>query len=226
MTRDKKDALFDGFSAVAKALASGRRAEILDVLAQGPRSVEEIAHEVDQSVANTSRHLRLMAQAGLLRSERRGTQIFYRHSSPRVRRLWRELRDLAAEQSAEVERLAAAYLGTRDGLEPVPHDELARRLKRGDVVVIDVRPSAEYGNGHIAGARSIPHDELAKRLKTIPKDVDVVAYCRGPYCVYADDAVRTLRSKGFRASRLEDGFPEWADAGRPVSTGVSEGGRR
>jgi rhodanese-related sulfurtransferase len=134
--------------------------------------------------------------------------------------LWRELRDLAAEQSAEVERLAHAYLGERDGFEPVPHDELARRLKRGDVVVIDVRPEAEYVNGHVEGARSIPHDELAKRLKTLPKDAEIVAYCRGPYCVYADDAVRTLRAKGFNASRLEDGFPEWADAGRPVAQGA------
>jgi rhodanese-related sulfurtransferase/DNA-binding MarR family transcriptional regulator len=220
VTRETKTALFDGFAAVAKALGSGRRAEILDVLAQGPRSVEEIANEIDQSVANTSRHLRLMAQAGLLRSERRGTQILYRHSSDRVRALWRELRDLAVEQSAEVERLAQAYLGERDGFEPVPHDELSRRLKRGDVVVIDVRPEAEYVNGHIAGARSIPHHELAKRLKTLPRDTVVVAYCRGPYCVYADDAVRTLRAKGFDANRLEDGFPEWADAGRPVAKGA------
>jgi len=163
----------------------------------------------------------LLALAGLLRSERRGTQILYRHSSDRVRALWRELRDLAAEQSAEVERLAEAYLGERDGLEPMPRDELARRLKRGDIVVIDVRPEPEYANGHIRGARSVPHDELTKRLKTLPKDTEIVAYCRGPYCVYADDAVRTLRTKGFNAKRLEDGFPEWADTGRPIATGAS-----
>src|SRR5690242_12383199 len=130
--RETKRALFDGFAAVAKALGNGRRAEILDILAQGPRSVEQIAQEIDQSVANTSQHLRVMAQAGLLRSDRVGTQIFYRHSSPRVRKAWRELRELAAEQSAEVERLAQTYLGDRDGLEPVPQAELARRLKRGD----------------------------------------------------------------------------------------------
>jgi rhodanese-related sulfurtransferase len=220
MTRQKKDALFDAFAGVAKALASGRRAEILDVLAQGPRSVEEIATEIDQSVANTSRHLRLMAQAGILRSDRRGTQIFYRHSSDRVRALWRELCELAAEQSAEVERLAEAYLGQRDELEPVPRAELARRLKRGNVVVIDVRPEAEYANGHIKGARNVPHDELARRLKELPKDVEIVAYCRGPYCVMADEAVRMLRAKGFHANRLQDGFPEWADAGRPVAKGA------
>jgi rhodanese-related sulfurtransferase/DNA-binding MarR family transcriptional regulator len=220
VSREKKDALFDGFAAVAKALASGRRAEILDVLGQGRRSVEEIAKEIDQSTANTSRHLRLMAQAGLLRSERRGTQVFYRHSSNRVHALWRELRDLAAEQSAEVARLAEAYLGDRKGLEPVPQEELARRIKRGDVVVIDVRSAVEYANGHIPGARSIPHEELVKRLRSLPTDTEIVAYCRGPYCVFADDAVRTLRSKGLFAHRLEDGFPEWADAGRPVATGA------
>jgi rhodanese-related sulfurtransferase/DNA-binding MarR family transcriptional regulator len=216
LSREDKTALFDGFANVAKALGSGRRAEILDVLAQGPRSVEEIANEIDQSIANTSRHLRLMAQAGLLRSERRGTQILYRHSSDRVRALWRELRDLAAEQSAEVERLAEAYLGERDGLEPMPRDELARRLKRGDIVVIDVRPEAEYANGHIKGARSVPHDELTKRLKTLSRDTEIVAYCRGPYCVYADDAVRLLRERGFKARRLDVGFPEWRRAGLPV----------
>jgi rhodanese-related sulfurtransferase len=215
-----KTKLFDGFGAVAKALASGRRMEILDVLAQGPRSVEELALEIDQSVANTSHHLRTMARAGLLLSERDGTRIVYRVATPKVTELWRALRDVASEQFGEIDRLARGYLGERDGFEPVPRKELARRLRRRDVVVLDVRPAAEYQAGHIAGARSMPIRELSRRLHGVPKGTDFVAYCRGPYCVLADDAVRMLRRRGYRASRLEDGFPEWRDAGLPVEVGT------
>lgn len=218
--RVAKTKLFDGFGVVAKALASGRRMEILDVLAQGPRSVEELASEIDQSVANTSHHLRTMARAGLLTSDREGTRIVYRVASPKVIELWRALRDVASEQVAEIDRLARAYMGERDGLEAVPREELARRLRRGEVVVLDVRPPTEYQAGHIAGARSIPMKELSRRMRDVPKETDVVAYCRGPYCVFADDAVRTLRRRGYRASRLEDGFPEWRDAGLPVEVGT------
>ena len=215
-----KTKLFDGFGAVAKALASGRRMEILDVLAQGPRSVEELASEIHQSVANTSHHLRTLARGGLLESDRVGTRIVYRVASPKVTELWRALRDVASEQVAEIDRLARGYLGERDGLEPVAREELLRRLRRKDVVVLDVRPTPEYRTGHISGARSMPVHELSRRLKEVPRDGDVVAYCRGPYCVFADDAVRFLRKKGFRAARLEDGFPEWRDAGLPSSTGT------
>lgn len=215
-TRAQKDALYDGFALVAKALASGRRAEIVDVLAQAPRSVEQIAGEIGQSVANTSHHLRVLARAGMLASRREGARVIYGLASERVGDLWRAMRDVGAAQVAEVERLARAYLGHRDGLEPVAREELARRMRRGDVTVIDVRPEAEFAAGHIAGARSLPLTELARRLKGIPKGREIVAYCRGPYCVYADDAVRLLRRRGFRARRLEEGFPEWADAGLPV----------
>ena len=218
--RAAKTRLFDVFGVVAKALASGRRMEILDVLAQGPRSVEELASEIDQSVANTSHHLRTMARAGLLLSDRKGTRIVYRVASPKVTDLWRALRDVAAEQVAEIDLLARAYVGERDGLESVPRRELARRLRRRDVVVLDVRPSTEYEAGHIAGARSIPIKELARRLRDLPQDTEVVAYCRGPYCVFADDAVRTLTRRGYRAARLEDGFPEWRDTGLPVEVGT------
>lgn len=218
--RAAKTRLFDGFGVVAKALASGRRMEILDVLAQGPRPVEDVASEIDQSVANTSHHLRTMARAGLLLSDREGTRVVYRVASPKVIELWRALRDLASEQVADIDRLARGYLGERDGFEPVPREELARRLRRGDVIVLDVRPSTEYRAGHIAGARSIPVKELSQRLRELPKDADVVAYCRGPYCVFADDAVRSLTRSGYRASRLEDGFPEWRDAGLPVEVGT------
>ena len=218
--RVAKDALFEGFSEVAKALSSGRRAEIVDVLTQGERSVEEIADELDQSVANTSHHLRALARAGLVTTRREGTRIFYSVASERVAELWTALRDVAVEHVAGLERLAGAYLGDRDGVETVDRDELAARLKRGEVLVVDVRPEAEYAAGHIAGARSVPLGELRKQLKALPKGVDVVAYCRGPYCVYADDAVRELRRRGFAARRLVEGFPEWKRAGLPVAVGV------
>ena len=217
--RAAKEALFDSFGAVAKALASGRRAEIVDVLAQGPRSVDEIAVEIGQSVANTSHHLRLLASNGLLRSTKDGTRVIYRLASPSVLTLWRSLRDVAAQNVGEIERLARDYLGDREALEAIPRAELARRLQRGAVVVLDVRPSAEFAAGHITGARSIPVGELSRRLKEVPVSRQIVAYCRGPYCVFADDAVRTLRRRGYRALRLEDGFPEWRDAGLPVTTG-------
>lgn len=215
-----KAKLFDGFGAVAKALGSGRRIEILDVLAQGPRSVEELASEIGQSVANTSHHLRTMARAGLLLSDRKGTRIVYRVASPKVTELWRALRDVASEQVAEIDRLARGYLGEHRRFEAVPREELVRRLRRGEVVVLDVRPATEYEAGHIAGARSIPIEELSRRLRNVPKGTDVVAYCRGAYCVFADEAVRTMARRGYRASRLEEGFPEWRDAGLPVEVGT------
>jgi rhodanese-related sulfurtransferase len=218
-SRAAKDALFEAQASVTKALSSGRRAEIVDVLAQGERSVEGVAAEIDQSVANTSHHLRTLARAGLLRTRRDGTRIFYRLASDRVSELWAAVRAVAAEHVSEVERLAAAYLGTRDGFEPITRDELAVRLRDGDVTVIDVRPIAEFDAGHINGALSIPLRELKRRIGSLPKDVEVVAYCRGPYCVYANDAVRALRNNGFDARRLEDGFPEWKRAGLPVLAG-------
>ncbi len=217
--RAAKDALFDGFAEVAKALASGRRTEIVDLLSQGGRSVDEIAEEIDQSVANTSHHLRAMARAGLLSTRRDGTRIYYRLASDRVGELWSALRDVAGEHVAGLERLADAYLGDRDGVEVVDRDELAARLRRREVLVLDVRPEAEYSAGHIAGARSVPITELRRHLRVLPKEADVVAYCRGPYCVYADDAVRELNRRGFRARRLIDGFPEWKRAGLPVAAG-------
>jgi rhodanese-related sulfurtransferase/DNA-binding MarR family transcriptional regulator len=217
--RGAKDALFDGLAEVAKALASGRRAEIVDLLAQAERSVDEIAEELGQSAANTSHHLRGMARAGLLTTRRDGTRIFYALSSEHVEALWAALRSVAAEHVAGIEHLATAYLGDRDGLEAISRKELAARLRRGDVTVLDVRPEPEFRAGHIAGARSVPLSELRRNLRALPKDVEVVAYCRGPYCVYADDAVRELNRRGYRAQRLEDGFPEWKHAGLPVAAG-------
>jgi rhodanese-related sulfurtransferase len=219
--RVAKDALFDAFAEVAKALAGGRRAEIVDVLAQGERSVEQLADEIGQSVANTSHHLRAMARAGVLRTRREGTRIVYMLASDRVGELWAAMRDIAATHVAGITELAAAYVGDRSALEPVTRRELTARLKAGDVVVLDVRPPAEYEAGHISGARSVPVGEL-RRLRSLSKDIDIVAYCRGPYCVYADDAVRQLRRRGFNAKRLEDGFPEWKRAGLPIAAGTGE----
>jgi rhodanese-related sulfurtransferase len=217
--RAAKDALYEAFADVAKAMASGRRAEIVDLLAQGERSVEEIAEEIDQSVANTSHHLRSMARAGVVTTRRDGTRIYYALAGERVADLWSALRDVAAEHVAGLERLASAYLGDRDAIDVVDRDELARRLKRREVVVLDVRPEVEYEAGHIAGARSVPMSELRRHLKALSKGAEVVAYCRGPYCVYADDAVRELNRRGFQARRLIDGFPEWKRAGLPVAVG-------
>jgi len=211
-----KAALFDALASVAQALGSGRRAEIVDVLAQGERSVDELAGEISQSVANTSQHLQVLARAGLVRSRRDGTRIIYRLASDRVAELWAAVRDVAVRHVAEASVLADEYLGGRDGVEQLSAEELARRLERGDVVVLDVRPGAEFRAGHIAGARSVPLDELDALVGELPKRREVVAYCRGPYCVYADDAVRLLRSRGLRARRLDVGYPEWKRAGLPV----------
>jgi rhodanese-related sulfurtransferase len=223
--RAAKDALFDAFTQVAKALASGRRAEIVDVLAQGERSVDDLATEIDQSVANTSHHLQALARAGLVTTRREGTRVFYRLASDHVEELWSALRTVAAEHVAGIRDLADAYLGDRRGLETIGARELAARLRRGDVVVLDVRPEAEFQAGHIAGARSVPLHELRRQLKTIPKDTEVVAYCRGRYCAYADDAVRTLQRRGYHARRLEDGYPEWRRAHLPTAEGQSSSDR-
>lgn len=219
VTGPQKAALFDGFAEVAKALASGRRAELVDVLAQGERSVEALAGEVGQSVANTSQHLRVLARAGLVKSRREGTRVVYRLASDEVEELWTRMRAVATGHVAGIERLASDYLGDRDGLEQVSRSELARRLGAG-VTVWDVRPIAEFEAGHVPGAVSVPPEEVQRRLRDVPEDAEVVAYCRGPFCVYADDAVRQLRGKGASAARLEDGFPEWRRAGFPVAVGA------
>ena len=219
--RAAKAALFDAFAEVAKALASGRRAEIVDVLAQGERSVEQLADEIGQSVANTSHHLRAMARAGVLRTRREGTRIVYMLASDSVAAVWAALRDVATEHVAGINELAVAYVGDRTALEPVTRRELEARLKAGDAVVLDARPAAEFEAGHIPSARSVPVGEL-RRLRSLSKDTEIVAYCRGPFCAYADEAVRHLRRRGFSARRLEDGFPEWKRAGLPIAVGSGE----
>jgi rhodanese-related sulfurtransferase/DNA-binding HxlR family transcriptional regulator len=211
-----KAALFDSLASVAQALGSGRRAEIVDLLTQGERSVEEIAQEISQSTANTSQHLQVLSRSGLVRARREGTRVFYRLASERVADLWAAVRDVAVRQVAEVGVLADEYLGGRDGIEQLSAEELERRLARDQVVVLDVRPEPEYRAGHIAGARSVPLPELPDLLSTLPRRKEIVAYCRGPYCVYADDAVRLLHERGLKARRLDVGYPEWRRAGLPI----------
>jgi rhodanese-related sulfurtransferase/predicted transcriptional regulator len=218
--RQAKDALFDGFASVARALSSGRRAEIVELLAQGERTVDEIAGEIGQSVANTSHHLRTLARAGLLASRRAGTHVHYRLASDAVLELWWAMREVAVTQVEDIDALAHGYLGDRQDVIIIDRDELLARLDRGEVVVVDVRPPAEYAAGHIPGALHVPPDRLDlldDLLGDQPPDREVVAYCRGPYCVYADDAVRRLHQHGRRAVRLEEGLPEWRRAGGPVA---------
>jgi rhodanese-related sulfurtransferase/DNA-binding transcriptional ArsR family regulator len=211
-----KAALFDALASAAQALGNGRRAEIVDVLAQGERPVDQIAAEISQTVANTSQHLQVLARAGLVRSRREGTRVYYRLASDRVGDLWAAVREVAVRHVAEVNLLADEYLGERDGVEHLSAAELQERLARGDVVVLDVRPEPEYRAGHIAGARSTPLSALGAAAEDLPRGQEIVAYCRGPYCVYADDAVRLLRERGLEARRLDVGYPEWRRAGLPV----------
>ncbi|KRF25727.1 metalloregulator ArsR/SmtB family transcription factor [Phycicoccus sp. Soil803] len=212
-----KAALYDALAESAKALANGRRAELVDVLAQGERSVEELAAEIDQTLANTSQHLQRLLRSGLVQSRREGTRIYYSLASEVVGDLWRTMRRAAQEHVSGLEQLAADYLGDRSKLRTITRDVLRSRLRDGDVVVLDVRPEAEYAAGHIRGAISIPIHDLRSRLGDIPDGAEVVAYCRGPFCVFADEAVRLLSRKGFSAARLEDGFPEWNEAHLPVA---------
>jgi rhodanese-related sulfurtransferase/DNA-binding MarR family transcriptional regulator len=215
-----KTELFDQFARIGGALASGRRIEILDVLANGERSVEVLAKQVQLSIANTSRHLQVLKEAGLVASRRESNHVLYRLATAEVYWLWASLRSLAANRLAEVERLVAAYVGSRDQLEPVTREDLRRRLAAGeDLLILDVRPRDEFRAAHLPGAISIPIDELQRRLDQLPRDRDVVAYCRGPYCAFAPEAVAVLRGQGFQARRLEDGLPEWAASGLPIEAG-------
>jgi rhodanese-related sulfurtransferase len=215
--------LFDQFARVAQAVASGRRVEIIDVLANGERSVEELARHVGMSVANTSRHLQVLKDAGLVAATRDGTRVRYRIASPLVFQFWVALRSLAAERLPGLQGLVDAYLGSREGLEAIDADELLARLKAGEpLVIVDVRPVEEYRSAHLPGAVSIPLDQLQQRLRELPQERQIVAYCRGPYCAFAPEAVRTLRAHGYAARHLKDGLPEWAAAGNDVESGVAD----
>ncbi|MGI9019732.1 MAG: ArsR/SmtB family transcription factor [Solirubrobacterales bacterium] len=205
--RTQKDALFEAIAVMGKALASPRRLELLDLLAQAPRNVDDLAGASGQSIANTSQHLQALHAAGLVNRERDGNRVRYALAGDRALRLWLTLRDVSAAQLAEVERAARSYLG--DEVDGIGREELLARLRRGDVVLLDVRPPEEFAAGHIEGARSVPLDELERRLAELPAEHEVVAYCRGPYCAYAHEAVRRLQALGRKARRLEGGWPEW-----------------
>lgn len=224
--RAAKEALFDEFARVAKALASGRRAEIVDLLANGERSVESISTEIGMSLANASQHLQILRRAGLVSSRRKGTSILYRLASHDVVTLWRSLQSVANDRVAEVSRLARAYTGELDGIELVTKEELAKRLRsKEDLLVLDVRPAEEFAAGHLPGAVSIPVTELKRRLKDIPKNKEVVAYCRGQFCAFAPQAARYLDKKGVRTRVLDAGLPDWEAAGFPVESPADQSTR-
>ncbi|HXK33466.1 MAG TPA: metalloregulator ArsR/SmtB family transcription factor [Dehalococcoidia bacterium] len=211
-----KDTLYPEFARVASALASPRRLELVDLLAQAPRGVDALAAESAMSAANVSQHLQVLKRARLVASARRGTSVIYRLAGPDVVALWLALRRVAEERLPEVERLHRDAMG--GGGEPLARDEAARLIKLGHAVLLDVRPPLEFQAGHVAGAISVPLDELEGRLDELPRDRRIIAYCRGAYCLFADEAVALLRKHGFEAERLDGGWPEWLVEGRPVRT--------
>jgi rhodanese-related sulfurtransferase len=213
-----KDELFHHLARIGKALANPHRLELLDLLAQSERSVDDLARLTGMSVANTSQHLKALRAALIVTVRREGGFSFYRLSSDAVLRVWLEIRALGRSQFAEIDRLLRVFAADRGKFESVTSAELLERLGRGDVLVLDVRPAAEYRAGHIAGARSIPVAELERRLRQLPKGREIVAYCRGEFCLYADEAVARLRQRGFRARRLDVGFPDWKAQGLPVAS--------
>jgi rhodanese-related sulfurtransferase/DNA-binding HxlR family transcriptional regulator len=216
-----KHDLFTQFARVGKALSNGNRLELLEYIAQGERSVDELARVSGLTVANTSQHLQQLRQAGLVSSRKDGLKVFYNLSGDDVVGLLDALRDVAERHVADVERLVNTYLTVKDELEPLPRKELLERVQDGLVTVLDVRPPEEYAAGHIPGAVNVPLSELKHYLKELNPKQEIVAYCRGPHCVLAFDAVASLRKKGLKARRLEDGYPEWKTAGLPVETGIT-----
>jgi rhodanese-related sulfurtransferase len=224
--REFKDALYTQFARIGHALSSPKRIEILDLLGQGPKTVEELADAIATPVKNTSAHLRVLREARLVETRKEGTYVFYRHAVGPVDLFLRAFQELGRERLAEVEQVANQFLDSQDELQPVTLKELRRRLRDGSATVIDVRPRGEYEAGHVPGALSVPVEELKRRLKDLPKSREVLAYCRGPYCVFSLDAVKALRKQGYRARRTDDGLPGWRLAGLPVATGSDQSRRR
>ena len=224
--RDFKNRLYGQLARLGKALSSPARLEILELLAQGERSVDSLATEIDLSLANTSQHLQTLRQAALVDSRKEGLFVYYRLVDPDVFELSNVIRSVAERRLADLERLVREHFGDRSGADAVRLDELLKRARSKQVVILDTRPASEYVAGHIAGAISVPVDDLHRRLKELSKGREYVAYCRGPYCVYADHAVEILRANGRRARRLIEGFPEWRAAGFPVSHGIQPGALR
>lgn len=215
-TGNFKQDVYAQLARVARALGHANRLELLEFIAQGPRSVEELANMTRLSVANASKHLQELRQVGVVRPRREGLRVYYELAGADVVELISALRRVAEHRIADVEQLVRTYITARDELEPIPPAELLSRAKLGLVTVLDVRPPQEFAAGHVPGAINVPLDDLAGRLKKLPKGQEVIAYCRGPYCLLSVDAMALLREKGFKARRLEDGFPEWAAAGLPV----------
>ena len=220
--RKQKSALYALFAHIGKALANPHRLELLDLLVQAPRTVEDLAREAGMSVANTSQHLQRLKQARLVTSHKEGLYVRYAIADPAVVRLWLELRRVAEGQLAEVERALDAYRDRRHEFERLTAEALRRRLEAGEVILLDVRPEEEYAAGHLPGARSVPWDEIEERLADLPDDAMIVAYCRGPYCVYADTALEELARRGWRVARLEEGVAEWQQMGYPLERGAGE----
>jgi len=218
-----KRRLYAHFAEVAKALGSGPRLEMLELLAQGERSVEEVAELADLTMANASQHLHHLRRAGLVTSRKEGKHVFFLLTNDDVLSLVSALRMVAERNYAEAARVVELYFRQRDALEPVSREELLRRKREGSVTVLDVRPAEEFAAGHIEGAINIPIKELEQRLAEVGRGREVVAYCRGPYCVMAYEAVARLRERGFKVRRLVDGYPEWRVAGLPVAAGLPAG---
>ncbi|MDA8363112.1 MAG: metalloregulator ArsR/SmtB family transcription factor [Gammaproteobacteria bacterium] len=218
---DVKQRLYGEIARIGKAVCHGYRLELLEYLAQGERTVESLARLAGLSVANTSQHLRSLRQGGLVSARKDGQYVYYMLADDEVIRLLASMRKLAEAHLAEVERLVRSYLTVKDDLEPVPRAELLDRARQGLVTVVDVRPEEEYASGHVPGAMNLPIRNLEQKLRDLPHDQEIVAYCRGPHCVLAYDAVARLRREGFQARRLEGGFPEWREAGMPVEIASS-----
>jgi rhodanese-related sulfurtransferase/predicted transcriptional regulator len=222
--RQFKDELYAQFARIGKALSNPHRLELVELLAQGERTVEELANEANLPIANASQHLQVLRAAQLVDVRRDGLYAYYRLSNERVFRVWQALRDLGDLQLAEVSRLVQSFLQDRGSLQSISATELVERMQAGDVLILDVRPELEYRSGHIPEARSVPIDELEARLSELPRDQEIIAYCRGPYCVFADEAVNLLQNHGYRARRLIDGLPDWQALNLPVETVMEKNG--
>jgi rhodanese-related sulfurtransferase/DNA-binding transcriptional ArsR family regulator len=217
--REFKDTVFQLFAMIAQGFGSPKRLEIIDVLIQGERDVDTLSKEVNMSIANTSKHLQVLKNTKLVESRKEGVRVLYRIADESIFTCYKNLQALAEKRLYELKEITRMYFQDRDNMEPITRKKLLGRIKSGEVLVLDVRPFEEYKSGHIAEAFSIPLSELKRKIDKIPKDMEVVAYCRGPYCVLAAEAIKFLRKAGVRANRMKDGFPEWKESGLPVEVG-------
>jgi rhodanese-related sulfurtransferase/predicted transcriptional regulator len=213
-----KNQMYEQFARIVRAMANPHRLELIDLLAQGERTVEDLANQTSLSIANASQHLQTLRAAQLVEVRREGLYAYYRLGDESVFKVWQAIRDLGESRLAEIDRIVKTFLANREDLEAVSASELVSRLQTNGVVLLDVRPGEEYRAGHIPGSRSVPVSDLESALKDIPRDHEVIAYCRGPYCVFADEAVELLKARGFKAKRLDGGLPDWRAAGFPVET--------